>query len=34
MKILLTRDFGDAMERQPIDVLSNFLEAIDKLFNH
>ena len=31
MKILLTRDFGDAMERQPIDVLSNFLEAIDKL---
>ena len=31
MKILLTHDFSNAMEKQPKDVISNFIAATDKL---
>ena len=31
MKILLTGDFSEVMEQQPKNVVSEFIEAIDKL---
>ena len=31
MKILITNDLSNAMEKQPKDVLNGFIESIDKL---
>lgn len=31
MKILITNDLSNAMEKQPKDILSAFIESIDKL---
>ena len=31
MKILLTNEFSDAMGKQPKDIISSFIDAIDKL---
>lgn len=31
MKILLTNEFSDAMGKQPKDVISSFIDAVDKL---